>query len=127
MTHRVQNSRFSFSSSTAPERQQLVMRMTDMRIKDVLSLVCEDEYSEKSAEPAIMAHMKLEKMSPNGRSSSDPARSRALFSAALQKKMNRYIALSKKHDATPSAKMRLSPRMVMNPLLMSDRELCFED
>jgi len=61
-----------------------------------------------SIEPAIMAHMKLEKISPNGGSSLMPAIERALFMAADQKNTNRYIIDSKTDEATARASIRLS-------------------
>jgi hypothetical protein len=67
--------------------------------------------------------MKQEKMSPYGSSSWDPEARRALLRAADQKKMNRYMAPSKKHDVRPRDRMRRSLKMVMIPLRTSDSEL----
>jgi hypothetical protein len=123
------------------ERERLAesKRRTRVRIQAAEAIVCcggEDEEeglgvsSENSDDPSIIAHMKLLKMRPKGRSSSAlevvvlvEVCERADLSAALQKKMKRYIALSKKVDAMPSARMRLSCRIVWIPDLMSEREL----
>jgi hypothetical protein len=123
-------------------RQMDINRRTRVKIAVAESLVCCPRLCllavsdagverEKSAEPAIIAHMKLLKIRPKGRSSASAAVgfewSRADLRAALQKKMKRYMALSKKHEATPRAKMRLSCMIVIMPLLMSDREPLVDD
>ena len=53
-------------------------------------------------------HMKQEKISPKGKPSEASVRVRALFKAAVQKKMKRYIAPSKKHEAAASDRIRIS-------------------
>jgi hypothetical protein len=53
-------------------------------------------------------HIKQEKISPNGRPSVIPLCSRALFKAAVQKKMKRYMVPSKKHDAIATDRIRVS-------------------
>lgn len=125
--HIAQNSKLSFSSSTAPDRHALATSVTAMSTNVVLSRVCVGVESEKKADPAIMAHMKLEKMRPYGSSSSEPERARALLSAADQKKMNRYMAPSKKQDVIPSARICLLPMIVESALLMSPSEVRFTD
>lgn len=73
-----------------------------------------------------MAHMKLEKISPNGSSLSSETGdlARALFNAADQKKMNRYMAPSKKQDVIPRDKILGSRNMLTTPSLTSARVLC---
>ena len=67
-------------------------------------------------EPSIIMHMKQEKISPNGRPSVIPLCARALFKAAVQKKMKRYIVPSKKHDATATDRIRVSTHQISFPL-----------
>src|SRR3569833_3918667 len=94
----VQKSIFSSSRLAAKESHELTARTTSIRMKLVDSLECRLVEMENKDEPAIMADMKLLKMSPNGNSSGDPARARADLSVADLKKIMRYMDPSKKRD-----------------------------
>lgn len=68
-----------------------------------------------------MAHMKLEKISPNGRSLVEPVAVRAVCKAADQKNMKRYIVPSKTHEISPSDKILGLPVIARMPdLKLSD-------
>jgi hypothetical protein len=122
--HRAQKSRYSFFSIVASPRQQLTTSVTVITMFDVLCALWLEFWREKMEDPAIIAHMKLEKMSPKGRSSSDPERVRALFKAADQKKMKRYMAPSKKQDVMLRARIFGSRTMARTPPFTSSREVC---
>jgi hypothetical protein len=67
----------------------------------------------KRREPSMTAAMKEAKIMPRGREEDGDA----AFRAGVQKKTKRYIEPSKKQDARPRVRMRLSVRMVLRMFL----------
>lgn len=100
---KVQNTVLSIRSATARAKQQAASKITLNRTLDE-PCVPFDRLVRRvtNAGPAIIAHMKLEKMRPNGRSSVDPVAALALCRAADQKKMKRYIVPSNTHEIRPN-------------------------
>lgn len=103
---KIQNFSLSFRKTIESHRQQPKIKVAFSNIPAEYCVnLCGVLRYVKSVEPAIIEHIKLEKIKPNGKSSLKPEALRALFKAADQKKMNRYIVPSNTHEVRPRNKI----------------------
>jgi len=111
-TQKLQNVNASFLTRTVTRRLLLaVAKMIVRRRAWDISWYFETRRL-KASEPSITEPMKQAKIIPSGRFADEPIWACVAFKAGVQKNTKRYMEPSKKHEARPMVRIRLSVKTI---------------